>query len=39
VLLAHTQVDATHACHPSLVSIPGDFEPVTKPLSRIEIAC
>jgi dienelactone hydrolase len=25
-------VDAAFACHPSLVSIPGDFEPVTKPL-------
>lgn len=21
------------ACHPSLVAIPGDFDPVTKPLS------
>ena len=26
-------VDAAYACHPSLVAIPGDFEPVTKPLS------
>ncbi|KAI9879822.1 MAG: hypothetical protein M1830_007004 [Pleopsidium flavum] len=26
-------VDAAYACHPSLVSIPADFEPVTKPLS------
>jgi Dienelactone hydrolase family len=26
-------VDAAYACHPSLVTIPGDFEPVTKPLS------
>ena len=26
-------VDAAYACHPSLVAIPGDFEPVMKPLS------
>jgi len=26
-------VDAAYACHPSLVAIPGDFEPVSKPLS------
>ena len=26
-------VDAAFACHPALVSIPSDFEPVTKPLS------
>jgi dienelactone hydrolase len=26
-------VDAAYACHPSLVSIPADFELVTKPLS------
>lgn len=26
-------VDAAYACHPSLVAIPGDFEPVTMPLS------
>lgn len=26
-------VDAAYACHPSLVAIPGDFDPVTKPLS------
>jgi len=26
-------VDAAFACHPSLVAIPGDFDPVTKPLS------
>lgn len=26
-------VDAAYACHPSLVAIPGDFSPVTKPLS------
>lgn len=26
-------IDAAYACHPSLVSIPSDFEPVTVPLS------
>lgn len=26
-------VDAAYACHPSMISIPGDFDPVTKPLS------
>lgn len=26
-------VDAAYACHPSMMSIPADFEPVTKPLS------
>lgn len=26
-------VDAAYACHPSLVAIPGDFDPVVKPLS------
>lgn len=26
-------VDAVYACHPSLVAIPGDFDPITKPLS------
>jgi dienelactone hydrolase len=26
-------VDAAYACHPSLVAIPGDFEPVDVPLS------
>lgn len=26
-------VDAAYACHPSMMSIPEDFEPVTKPLS------
>jgi len=26
-------VDAAYACHPSLVAIPGDFDPVKKPLS------
>ena len=25
--------DAAYACHPSLLAIPGDFDPVTKPLS------
>lgn len=35
VLAAHSDggVDAAYACHPSLVAVPGDFEPVTKPLS------
>jgi len=33
ILAAHDEVDAAYACHPSLVAIPGDFEPVTKPLS------
>lgn len=33
ILMAHGKVDAAYACHPSLVAIPGDFEPVTKPLS------
>jgi len=33
ILTAHGEVDAAYACHPSLVSIPADFEPVTKPLS------
>jgi dienelactone hydrolase len=33
ILAAHSQVDAAYACHPSLVAVPGDFEPVTKPLS------
>ena len=26
-------VDAAYACHPSLVAIPGDFDPVDRPLS------
>ena len=26
-------VDAAYACHPSMVAIPGDFDPVSKPLS------
>lgn len=29
----HGGVDAAYACHPSLVAVPADFEPVTKPLS------
>ncbi|KAF2014722.1 dienelactone hydrolase family protein-like protein [Aaosphaeria arxii CBS 175.79] len=38
ILAAHATdpavaVDAAYACHPSLVAIPGDFEPVVKPLS------
>jgi dienelactone hydrolase len=33
ILTAHGEVDAAYAYHPSLVAIPGDFEPVTKPLS------
>ena len=26
-------VDAAYVCHPSLVAIPGDFDPITKPIS------
>lgn len=33
ILAAHGEVDAAYACHPALVAIPGDFDPVTKPLS------
>ncbi|KAF1845918.1 alpha/beta-hydrolase [Cucurbitaria berberidis CBS 394.84] len=34
ILAAHSDaVDAAYACHPSLVAIPGDFDPVVKPLS------
>lgn len=33
ILMAHGKADAAYACHPSLVAIPGDFDPVTKPLS------
>jgi dienelactone hydrolase len=33
ILAAHGEVDAAYACHPSLVTVPGDFDPVTKPLS------
>jgi dienelactone hydrolase len=32
ILAAHGEVDAAFACHPSLVSIPADFEGVTRPL-------
>lgn len=33
ILAAHGEVDAAYACHPSLVAVPGDFDPVSKPLS------
>jgi dienelactone hydrolase len=33
ILTAHGEVDAAYGCHPSLVSVPSDFEDVTKPLS------
>jgi len=33
ILAAHGEVDAAYACHPTLISIPGDFDPITKPLS------
>jgi len=33
ILAAHGEVDAAYACHPSLVTIPGDFDPVAKPFS------
>jgi len=33
ILAAHGEVDAAYACHPSLVAVPGDFDPVIKPLS------
>jgi dienelactone hydrolase len=38
ILAAHEtepgkMVDAAYACHPSLITIPGDFEPVKQPLS------
>jgi dienelactone hydrolase len=33
ILAAHGEVDAAYACHPSLVSIPADFDPVNRPLS------
>lgn len=32
-MAAHKGVDAAYACHPSLVAVPGDFDPVVKPLS------
>lgn len=31
--MAHDLVDAAVACHPSLVAIPSDFDPITKPIS------
>jgi dienelactone hydrolase len=34
ILAAHSDaVDAAYACHPSMVAVPGDFEPIVKPLS------
>lgn len=33
ILAAHGVVDAAYVCHPSLVAVPGDFDPVSKPLS------
>ncbi|KAF2435137.1 alpha/beta-hydrolase [Tothia fuscella] len=38
ILAAHNEepgkgVDAAYACHPSLVAIPGDFDPVKRPVS------
>lgn len=33
ILAAHDKVDAAFAAHPSLVAVPGDFDPVKKPLS------
>ncbi|KAG4029855.1 hypothetical protein MFRU_014g01500 [Monilinia fructicola] len=33
ILAAHGEVDAAVACHPSLISVPADFEGVAKPLS------
>lgn len=33
ILAAHNEVDAAVAMHPSLVSVPSDLEPVTRPLS------
>lgn len=33
ILAAHGIVDAAYACHPSLIAVPGDFDPVAKPLS------
>jgi dienelactone hydrolase len=33
ILAAQGNVDAAYACHPSLVTVPADFDPVTKPLS------
>lgn len=31
--MAHNLVDCAFACHPSLVAIPSDFDPITKPTS------
>ncbi|KAL3423928.1 dienelactone hydrolase family protein [Phlyctema vagabunda] len=33
IISAHGSVDAAYACHPSLISVPGDFEPIAKPIS------
>lgn len=33
ILTAAGEVDAAVACHPSLVSVPSDFDPITKPVS------
>ena len=33
ILMAHDLADAAVAQHPSLVAVPGDFDPVTRPLS------
>lgn len=32
-MMAHGLVDAAVACHPSLVAIPDDFDPISKPIS------
>lgn len=33
ILMAAGKVDAAYACHPSLVAVPDDFDPVSKPLA------
>jgi len=33
ILAAHGEVDAAYACHPSLVAVPADFDPIAKPIS------
>ena len=33
ILAAHGKVDAAVAMHPSLFAVPGDFDPITKPIS------
>lgn len=33
ILAAAGEVDAAVACHPSLVAVPGDFDPISKPIS------